>query len=154
MTTPIFILASGGSIIDLDATVFIQLVIFLFMFVFLRQFLFRPVIKIIEARREATDGMRAAAEEFDEEARKLNDDLDKQILDIRSSASEERHRMVEQARRQERDVLIKSREDSRGVVEQAKKEASEQSDEAWRALREEVNTFASTVATRVLGRQV
>ncbi len=154
MLIPISIMASGGSIIDIDSTFFIQLVIFVVMFLVLRQLLFRPVIRIIEARREETEGKRMAAEEFDEETRKLNKDVEKKISEIKSSASTERAKLVEQSRHQERDLLAKAREDSRSVVEQTKKETSEQTEKVWQTLREEINSFASTAATKVLGRQI
>ncbi len=154
MLTPASVVASGGALVDLDATLFIQLGIFLLMFLLLRQLLFKPVIRLIEARRTATVGMRDAADELEAEARKLNEDVEKRLEEVSASASAEREKMVDQARGQERELLNQARDDARGVVEQSKKDAVAQAEQARQSLRGEVSALASSVAATVLGRQL
>lgn len=154
MLTPISIVAASGSIVDIDKTVFIQLGVFLLLFLVLRQLLFKPVIRLIEARRLATEGTRTEAKAFDEEATKLSGDVEQQLADIRSSATAERRRMVDQAKRQERELLIKAREDSRAMIDQTKQELESQAEQAKQTLREEIDAMVDVVATKVLGRAV
>ena len=154
MVTPLSIVAAGGSLIDLDATLFIQLGIFLLVFILLRALLFRPVIQLIEKRREVTVGKREEAEKFERDSADLQEEFDKQMAEIRTSAGAEKDRLVEQARRQERDILHKAREDARSIVEEAKAEATEKAEVARTEIREEVDSLASAVASRILGRDV
>jgi len=154
MLTPLSIVASGGSLIDLDATLFIQLGIFLLVFLLLRSLLFRPVIQLIEKRREVTVGKREEAERFERDSAELQEEFNKQMAEIRSSAGAEKDRIVEQARRQERDILNKAREDARSIVEEAKADAMKQAEIARSEIREEIDSLASAVASRILGREV
>ena len=103
MSPHLLAISSGGALVDLDGTFFVQLGLFLFMFVFLYLALFRPAIRLIEARREATDGTKERAIAMRKEAEGFSDEVDRQILDIKSAAILERDRMIEQARRQDRD---------------------------------------------------
>ncbi len=154
MTIPISIIASGGSLVDVDSTILIQLGIFLVMFLLLRSLLFRPAIRLIEARRTATSGMKENAEKLDAEALKLNTDIDSKLADVNAQASEERSRLVEQARLKERELLAKAREDSQGVVEQAKQDAATQAEQVRQSLRQEMTGLVDAVAAKVLGRSI
>ncbi len=154
MTTPISVMASAGALVDIDATIAIQLGIFLLMFLLLRQLLFKPVIRLIEARREATVGMQASAKEFDTETEKLVSDVDAKISEVTASATSERDKMMETARQKERELLSKAREDAENVLEEAKKHTAEQAEQAKQALRQEVEILTSSVASTVLGRQI
>lgn len=146
--------AAGGSLIDLDATLFIQLGIFLLVFILLRFLLFRPVIQLIEKRREVTTGKKEEAEKFERDSEKLQAEFDKQMAEIRAAAGAEKDRIIEQARRQERDLLVKAREDARAIVEEAKADANAQAAVAREEIRGEIDGLVSAVASRILGREV
>ena len=147
-------LSGGGSLVDLDATFFIQLGLFFFMFIFLYALLFRPAVRLIEARRQATDGTRAEAGEMREEAARLEADVEAQIRDIRAAAQGERDRIVEQARRREREQLDAARAEARRSVEQARERMEQEGMRARADLEAEVEKLAATVAERALGRSV
>ncbi|MDJ0761880.1 MAG: ATP synthase F0 subunit B [Myxococcota bacterium] len=154
MAMPVSVIAAGGSIVDLDATLLIQLVIFLLVFLVLKQFLFRPVIDLIEARRKATQGTRSEATALEEEAGRLSDDVEKRLAEIRAEAGREREQMLEEAKRRERDIVTKARDDARNVVVQAKEEAVAQGETVREALKQEIVPLASAVTTKVVGRQI
>jgi F-type H+-transporting ATPase subunit b len=146
--------SGGGSLVDLDGTFFIQLGLFLVTFVFLYAALFRPVIRLIEARREATDGTKARAEAMRLEAIDIADEVHRQVQDIRTSATGERERMVEQARRRERDLMLAAREESRRTIEHARTELEQAGARLRRELEAEVESLAASVGERILGRSV
>ncbi len=154
MAIPISIIAAGGSLVDVDSTYLIQLGIFLLVFLLLRPLLFRPVIRLIEARRTATLGMQENAEKLDQEAQVLNKDVEAKLAEVSSQASLERAKLVEQARLKERELLTKAREDSAGVVEQAKQDAAVQADQVRESLRQEMAGLVDSVAAKVLGRPI
>jgi F-type H+-transporting ATPase subunit b len=145
---------SGGSLVDLDATFLIQLGLFFFMVLFLYALLFRPAIRLIEARREATEGTRARAVEMLAEARRLSADVDGQIRDIREAARAERDRFVEEARRKERELLDAAREKTRATVEAARSRMEREAAAVRKDLESRVPALALAVAEQVLGRTV
>ncbi len=71
---------SGGSLVDIDGTLFIQLALFLCMFVFLYLALFRPMIRLIEARRDAIEGTRGRAQDMMREAETFTKEIQKQVV--------------------------------------------------------------------------
>ena len=154
MVIPAIVLASCGSLIDIDATILIQFAIFIFLFIILWRFLFRPTIRLIEARREATEGVLINAKKMDEEASGLSEEVEKRLGEVRSMASSERDQMVDRARAQERELLAKAREDARSMVDNSRKEMAEQSEAARQALKGETAVLADSVAAKILGRQL
>jgi len=152
MTTHFLSLAKSGSIVDLDGTFFVQFGIFVVVSVVLYAVLVRPVVRLIEARRDATEGTLDRAGRMSQEAATLKRDVDSQILDIRTAASAERLRFIEEARRQERVVLDRARTESRSAIETAREQMGRSAAEARAGLQREVSALASVVADRVLGR--
>jgi F-type H+-transporting ATPase subunit b len=146
--------SGGGSIVDLDATFFIQLGLFFVVFVLLWALLFRPVVRLIEARREATEGRSQRAEEIGREAERLAADVDSQIAGARRAASAERDRMVEQARRRQREVDERAREQSRAEIARARQKMEREGGRVRTELEAEVENLAEKVAGRVLGRSL
>jgi F-type H+-transporting ATPase subunit b len=147
-------IAAAGSIVDIDGTFFIQLGIFTVVSVVLYAILVRPVVRLIEARREATEGAKDRAGRVAEEAAALARDVDHQLLDIRAAANAERIRSVEEARRQEREILERARAESRRAIESARAEMERSAATARAGLQREVDALASVVAARVLGRSL
>lgn len=152
MTVPLSIVISGGSIIDLDATLFVQVTVFFLVFLVLRRLLFRPVLRLLDARHEATEGTRIKAAELSAQAKTLLDEYGRQILDIRSAAHGERERMIEQARLREREILAATREEARSFAQKARRDAGVRADEVRAQLLAESGALAELVAAKVLGR--
>jgi len=147
-------LTASGSIVDIDGTFFVQLGIFTVVSIVLYFILVRPVVRLIEARRDATEGTKERAGRMGEEAAALARDVERQIMDIRTAANAERQRFVEEARRQEREVLDRARAESRRAIETARAQMEKSAAEARAGLRREVDALASIVAARVLGRSL
>jgi F0F1-type ATP synthase membrane subunit b/b' len=145
---------SGGSLVDLDATFLIQLGLFFFMFLFLYALLFRPAIRLIEARREATDGTRTRAAAMLDEARHLSADVDGQIRDIREAARAERDRTVEEARRKERQQLEEARTHTRATLDEARARMEREAAAVRKEIEAGIPALAALVADQVLGRTV
>ncbi len=144
--------AAAGSIVDLDGTFFIQLGIFTIVSLGLYVLLIRPVVRLIDARRDATEGEMARAAAKKEEAAAMRRDVDRQILDIRIAASAERVRFIEEARRREREVLDRARGDTRKAIETARTEMEKSAVQVRSGLEREIDSMATAVAARVLGR--
>jgi F-type H+-transporting ATPase subunit b len=147
-------LAASGSIVDIDGTFFIQLGVFTVVSIVLYAILVRPVVRLIEARRDATEGTKERAGRMGEEAATLKRDVDRQILDIRTAANAERLRYIEEARRREREVLDRARAESRRAIEAARAKMETSAADARAGLQREVAGLASIVAARVLGRSL
>src|SRR5688500_3063399 len=65
---PMGVMLSGGSPVDLDGSLFVQLGIFFIAFFILRSLVFRPVMELFDARTAAMEGSREEAKRLETEA--------------------------------------------------------------------------------------
>lgn len=154
MSPHLLAIAAGGALIDLDGTFFVQFGVFIFMFIFLYFALFRPAIRLIEARREATEGTREKAIAMSKEAEGFSDEVDRQILDVKNAAILERDRIVEQARRQDQDLIAAAKVKSQKAIESARTQMKRDGEIVKKELDVEVEALATSVATRLLGQSL
>src|SRR5690606_6052715 len=93
------VLLSGGSIIDLDGTMFLQLGLFAVAYVLLYFALFRPMVRLFEAREIAIDGSKEEAARLQKEAKKAGASFDLEMAQVRAQASAERERLQKEGQK-------------------------------------------------------
>jgi F-type H+-transporting ATPase subunit b len=145
-------IASGGSLVDLDGTFFIQMGIFFVMFIFLHFALFRPVMRMIAARREATEGTTEKAHRMKEEAEKLGRDVADKLREVRAMATDERNRIVEDARDREREIIGAAQDAVRQSMTSARERMRTNAKSVKVKLTGELGQLADAVASRITGR--
>ena len=144
--------ASSSSLVDIDATLFIQLAIFLIMLFLLSRLLFRPVIRVIEARRDATEGTMDRAAVLEKEAASLNEKAEAALQDVRTSAGRKRDSLISAASEREREIMTTARDKGRAMVSEMKRKAQSEISDTKSKLEAETAAFASMVAAKMLNR--
>ena len=146
------ITAASGSLVDIDATLLIQLALFLIMLFLLNRLLFRPVVRLIEARREATEGTVNSALELEKKAAALNETVERTLKEVRASTTEQREQMLQAAQKQEREILADAREKAHNLVVEKKRVAISDMTTAKSKLLAETGSIAASVAAKMLNR--
>ncbi|MEO0323433.1 MAG: ATP synthase F0 subunit B [Myxococcota bacterium] len=150
----LFAILSDGSLIDLDGTFFIQLAVFFTAFVVLRTLVFKPVLAVLEAREQATDGAREQAKQLQKEAAASGSDFEDKLRALRADAAEKRDALRGEGKRTEATLLAKVREDTEKQLAEAEARLAS---EAAR-LRSEVQggtpALAKQIASKLLQREV
>jgi F-type H+-transporting ATPase subunit b len=154
MATQLTVILSSGSLVDIDATLFIQLGIFLFMLVVLRFLLFKPVIRLIEARREATVGAMENAASLQKEAASLSADFNVEVEKVRAVAAHEKNAIVTGAKQKEREILDAAKARTEQVMTDIRAKAEAQMQQARQALESETRVMASLLVEKVLDRKL
>src|SRR5512145_2135357 len=95
-------LLSGGSVIDLDGTLFVQLSIFFVAFFLLRALVFKPMVALFEAREAAIGGAKAEAQRLVAEAASAGQTFDEELKKVRVQAGKERETLRAEAQKRER----------------------------------------------------
>ena len=147
-------LLSGGSIIDLDGTVFVQLAMFAVAFVALYGLVFRPMVALLEARETAIDGAKDEAKQLDHEIREKQASFDAELRKVRTSSSEERDRLRQEGQDLERTLLANVRTETLELVSTAKARLDSEAGTARTELRAQQAELARTIASKVMGREV
>lgn len=137
---------------ELNITIIVQLVVFLFGVLWLSLVLFRPMIRLMEEREKRIEGRRKEAEALLASGNEKSGIIDIRLEEARALALEERKDLrnegqkiysavVEQARKQAQEKLQGARDD----IEAARFEAAQE-------LKREAQVMAQLIVERVLER--
>ena len=148
-------LASGGHpLIDVDGTVFIQVALFLVMYVVANKMLFQPYLALRERRRAGIEGARGEAERMTAEADAKLADYEKQLAIARAKGNEEGRKLRGDAAAHEKEVTEKARTAAQKAIHDAQTSMRAQTEAARAELLPAANTLAQQIATKLLGREV
>jgi F-type H+-transporting ATPase subunit b len=152
------LLATSGAhdppLIDLDSTVFIQLVVFVLTSVVLSKFLFKPFLAMREERGKGIEGARGEATRMEDEARAKIADYEQRFAKARTRATEERAKLRLEAAEREREIAEAARKDTESAVGGARAQLERDAAEARTQLAPRAEEIARSIAKKVLGREV
>jgi F-type H+-transporting ATPase subunit b len=140
-------------LIDLDGTVFVQFALFLIMLLVLSRFLFRPYLKMRDARHKGIEGAREEASSMQERARQTNADYDAKLTKARVRGAEERARLRGEGAIHERQVLGVARDEAQKTLDAARARISADAGKARETLTAESTVLAKQIVKKILGRE-
>ena len=144
----------AGALIDLDGTLFFVLVIFVALFFILKATLFKPFLKLVEAREQAIEGARVEAKQMQKEAREKSKKFDEELRKVRVEAGAERDRLRQEGQRLERQILDRVREETQQALSAADEQMRREAERVRALLKQDVPAMGQAVATRLLGREL
>jgi F-type H+-transporting ATPase subunit b len=147
-------LLSGGSIIDLDGTVFVQLAMFFVAFGVLYALVFKPMVAMLEAREEAIDGAKDQAKRLEVEVKEKQASFESELRKVKGASSEERDRLRAEGQDIERKLLERVRGETQTLVQDAKLRLDSEAALARQELSAQRPTLAREIAGKLLGREV
>jgi F-type H+-transporting ATPase subunit b len=149
--------AAGGHdppLIDIDATLFIQLGIFLVLFVVLRKFVFLPYLEAKKDRAANIDGAREKANRLQSDAAEKLDRYERRLTDARKEAAAGRSKERAEGEAKAAEVLASARQKAEGRLSEARTKINKSVPAAELALRTRADELARAIASKVLGRAV
>lgn len=146
-------LVLGGAIIDLDGTFFLQFGIFVVLFLFLREVVFKPVMAVLDAREHATEGARDEARDLEARAKEKLAAFEAEMTKAKVELAAERDRLRKDGASLERELLAKARSDADQVLENATKQIAEETSVARGHIERTVPQLAGEIADKLLGRK-
>lgn len=144
----------GGVTVDLDATLLVQIGLFIFLLVVLKPLLFDPMLKLFEEREKRTEGTRHEAAKEDKRSAEALAKYEAVLGKARTAGSAERDRIRAEGTRKEAELMAKVREATAGTVEQGRAAIAGEAKGARSQLSAEAATLGRAIASRVLGREV
>lgn len=141
-------------VLQLDATILPQFLIFLVAYVALSQLVFKPYMKAFDLRKEATVGGKEVADQllletqnihfnYETKAREINTEIKVIFESARKEATKRQEELVLSARAQAEELVKKSREEIRQNVLKTREE-----------LKKQVPELSQTISDRLLGKEV
>jgi len=148
------VLLSGGSIIDLDGTVFVQLGMFFVAFLLLHALVFKPMVALLDAREQAIDGAKDEAKHLEQEVKDKQATFEGELRKVRGSAGEERERLRAEGLELERKLLESVRSETATLVREAGERLQTEAKRVRAELSQNQAELAREIASKVIGREV
>lgn len=143
-----------GPVLIPDATLFVQLALFVASYFVLRFLVFKPYVKLLELRRERTEGLRDAAAKAATEAERLKEQHDAFLRSEQKRLTQwtdgERRRVAEEAAK----ILAAARADVDKNVQETRERTTQEMDAARKELLPHIAEYSSQIASKLLGKTV
>ena len=140
--------------VNLDYTVFIQIINFLFLIWALNTVMYRPIRQILSQRNEKITGLENSIDESENNALEKDRELKSGIREARENGVREKEALENEARAEEMKMLEKINEKARADLAEIREKITKEADDARQALLKEVDSFAEEISQRILGRAV
>ena len=139
---------------SINATLFVQAVVFLLLVLFTMKFVWPPIAKALDERAQKIAAGLAAAEKAKAELASANQRVEQEL---QASRTETSNRLAEAERRAQQiieEAKARATEEANKIVAAARDEAEQQSVRAREVLREQVATLAVKGAEQILRKEV
>ena len=138
--------------INVNYTILIQVGIFILFVFLINHLLFRPVVKVLERRREATTGAQEKAIGLQEKAEKEEARLEEKLLKARQAAALERDKLKKKALAEQKSVIDRMKQTMEKDIPALKEKAIAEAGKVEAVLKDEVDTLAEKIVVKTLGR--
>jgi F-type H+-transporting ATPase subunit b len=140
----------GGSLIEINWTLGVQLISFLLLLAALYKLLYRPLLGALEGRTNAIQQQLAEAQAAREEAQRERAAMEERIRAAHAEAQALRERALREAAELRERLSAEARQEATRLVESAQAQVAQDVRRARADLRAEVGALATQIAERVV----
>ena len=137
---------------EINATILLQLALFLVLMVMLSQFLFQPLMRLFDARERRIDGAQEEAKQYRENADQKAAIIEERVNHARQEARETLNEFKARAKNREVEIIGAAREVSQARLGEAREALEQQVDQAKSKLNNDAMSLAEDMAAKALGR--
>lgn len=137
-----------------DWTFLFQIALFLFLWTFLRQFLFEPNFNVLKSREERSAGALKEASSVKAEVEAMGEQYRTRLTEARTGASQQVDAIYKEAETEAQSVVDAARTEAATIVAQMRNNLRQEISEARRALGERTDDFSREIAQKLLGRSL
>jgi F-type H+-transporting ATPase subunit b len=119
----------------------------------LNRLLFKPVLRVMEARERAVTSARELAERSAHEARLASAEFEKKTAEARTELYRQMDEMRRAANQERAEIMSRTRAEAEADIAAASARLSAEAEEARRRLDMEADALGAVVAERILGRK-
>ncbi|MGN0918340.1 MAG: F0F1 ATP synthase subunit B [Oxalobacter sp.] len=139
---------------NLNATLFVQIVVFLIFAVFTAKVVWPPLVKVLDERSQRIADSLAAAEKSKQEVANVEAQVQAEIKKAREEGAKRILEAEQRANVVAADIKAKAEADAAKIIEQAKAEAKQEIFRAKEELRGQVAALAMKGAEQILKREI
>lgn len=140
--------------VNLDVSVFIQIVNFLFLIWALNTVLYKPIRGILRQRKEKVDGLEQSVETLTGDAQQKEAAFAEGIREARARGLKEKDALVNAAAEEEKAIIDKITQKAQANLAEVRKQVAEEAQSARTELEKEIALFADAIGQKILGRAI
>lgn len=141
-------------LVELNLSIFFNLINFLIIFLLLRHFLFKPVTEHLEGRRNKIKNALDEAEETREEAGSLKEQYESKMQNIRDERNEMLQKATKSGEARKSEIIKEARKEAEKIKERAEKEMSRERQKMINELKDQTSSIAMLAASKVLEKEL
>ncbi|MEA3545768.1 MAG: ATP synthase F0 subunit B [Thermodesulfobacteriota bacterium] len=140
--------------ISVDWTLGLQFLNFIILLIILNKLLYRPLLKVLEQRREKIEGSYARAKGLETDIDEKMQRYQQQLSDAKILANEERNKLKKAAEVEEATLLSEAQEKATNRLRAIKTQVAGEAEEASKILKSEAKSLAEQITAKILGREL
>jgi len=140
--------------ISIDSSVFIQIANFLILIWVLNKILYRPIREILMKRRDRIAGTQADIEHLIKTSREKDDMYTGGLKAARAQGFKEKEAIITTAEEEEKKAVATISEKAQADLARVKERIGKEAEEIRQSLLQEVDTFATAIGEKILGRSI
>ena len=140
--------------LSLNLAVWVQIVIFVSVVLICGPLLIRPTMRLLDERRDSTEGAKAKAKELETESDSRLRTIEDKLNVARKEGQAEREKIRLSKVQQAEGYVLEARGAAQKEIEEMRKRIEGETESARRTLHADVSTLAKEIASRLLGREV
>ena len=139
--------------IEVNATIVLQVINFLLLVYLLNRFLIKPVMAVIHSRKEYVEKKYKQVEKLEQSRQEGLSKYQTEISMARDQANKKREELKKVARKKEKPIIEKARAEGEKIIEKIQVELSLETEKVREELQHQVNDIALIVTEKILGRK-
>jgi F-type H+-transporting ATPase subunit b len=140
--------------INIDGSLLIQIINFLFLIWVLNLLLYKPIRNIIIQRKDKVSGLEQAIDQAETKAMEQDTAFAEGIKEARVKGLEEKKTRMLEGAEEEKKIFSKINEKAQADLLKIKEQIAKETEAAKAALMKEVDSFADSISEKILGRTV
>ena len=141
-------------LVEFDATFFAQIINFLILLFILGKFAYKPLMKVLDERRERVANDLETAEKTRVEAEALKAQYSKQLADAREEANAILDKANKAGQKVHDDYMAQAQAEKDQMMTAAKQTIADEKDQALTYVRAQVITLATEIASKVVDQKL
>ena len=124
------------------------------LFLVLKKFLFKPVLKMIEDRQQEIDGMYLEADQARGEAQAMQQEYQQKLLEAQTTGDRIVREAVARGQAREEEILRQANMEAVAIKERASADIAQEKKKAINEAKDEISGMAMAIAEKVVGREL
>ena len=140
--------------IDLDYSLFAQLIGYLILLVILNSMLYKPIRKLLAERASRMASIQSDVDKYERNAEQLLKNFDMKLAEARSSGQGAMEKLKQEAREEDHQLSEASNKEADARKQELMAELTSEIDAARKDLTAKVEAFAMDISQKLLGRAI